>query len=65
MRTPTRITGRFITIRGTKKLRSFGKKSEAPVEPFSSGFAGVFDGVLEKRAFSGGVFVVNSWWDVW
>ena len=54
MRTPTRITGRFITIRGTKKLRSFGKKSEAPVEPFSSGFAGVFDGGPGKT----GVF----WW---
>ena len=65
MRTPTRITGRFITIRGTKKLRSLWKKSEAPVEPFLQVLRAFLMGVLEKRAFFGGVFVVNSWWDVW
>jgi hypothetical protein len=62
--TPTRTTGRFITIGGIKAV-GFAKKSEAPVEPFFLVLRAFLMGVGEDmgcwRWFFGGDFVVDAW----
>jgi hypothetical protein len=54
--------GRRITIRGTKLRRFLEKNLRRPSNRFLSVFRAFLMGVLEKRVFCGGVFVVISWW---
>jgi hypothetical protein len=54
--------GRFITPRGNKNYGVLEKNLKRPPDQFLLVLRAFLMGVLEKRVFFGGVFVVNSWW---